>query len=61
MTSAEATKILGMMVQGKATGMSWEQIARHNKLPNGKAAKKLAKQAARISQNVLLAQKLDLN
>lgn len=54
MTSSEATKTLGLMVTAKQQGNSWAQIATLNGYRDGKAAKRAAKEAARVSQRVLL-------
>jgi hypothetical protein len=54
MTEREAARTLGLMVTAKNAGSTWEQIARWNGYPDGKAAKKAAKEAARITQAFLL-------
>jgi hypothetical protein len=54
MTRAEAARTLSLMITAKNAGTSWAEIARLNGYPNGPAAKKAAKEAARMTQAFLL-------
>ena len=54
MTEKEATALLGRVLSLKNAGMPWNEIAMAMRIQDGKVLKKLAKQAARISQDVLL-------
>lgn len=57
MTTEEATKTFGLMMMARSMGNSWAQIAHHNGYPSPKAAKKAAREAAKITQQLLLSTK----
>lgn len=58
MTPLEATETLTKVLAYQRSGLTWRQIAQLLRLPSPQAAKKTAKEAARVSQNVLLRQDL---
>lgn len=60
MTPLEATETLQKVLACQRQGLTWRNIATVLQLPSPQIAKKVAKEAARVSQNVLLRQDLDL-
>lgn len=58
MTPPEATDMLRRVLAMQARGLTWRNISAALGLPSPQIAKKLAKEAARVSQNVLLRQDL---
>jgi intein-encoded DNA endonuclease-like protein len=58
MTPLEATETLQKVLALQRQGLSWRHIAVALRLNSPQEAKKLAKEAARVSQNLLLRQGL---
>ena len=59
LTPSQATETLRRVLALQAQGLTWRHIAAAMGLDSPQAAKKMAKEAARVSQNLLLRQGLD--